>query len=187
MKIGFIGSHSSGKTTLVWQLAAWLKLQGYQDVAIVSEIARECDLVKNKDTTFDSQFWILMNQIDRERRLRDHEILLTDRTVIDNLAYSAWALLKTEKITRWEYTFMEKVARAWSMLYPYKIVFFLEPLKLQKDSQRDLDPKYQRFIYRKIKDLSTLFEPNVVYFKGTKEDRFEDMKEEMLRLLKDKV
>ena len=65
MKIAFIGTHGVGKTTLCYELAASLKKRDLS-VELVREVARECPLPINRDTTLKAQSWILHTQIARE-------------------------------------------------------------------------------------------------------------------------
>ena len=87
MKIAFIGTHGVGKTTLCFDLAAHLKRLDYT-VDLVKEVARDCPLPINRDTTYDAQSWILHTQIARELASAGrHEIVICDRSVLDNYAY----------------------------------------------------------------------------------------------------
>jgi len=65
LKIAFIGTHGVGKTTLCFDLAAHLKRLDFS-VDLVKEVARECPLPINRDTTLEAQSWILHTQIARE-------------------------------------------------------------------------------------------------------------------------
>ena len=87
MKLALIGSHGVGKTTLCYELAARLKRRN-ADVEIVREVARSCPLPINQDTTIRSQEWILLNQISWEiEATAAHEVVLCDRSVLDNYCY----------------------------------------------------------------------------------------------------
>ena len=65
MKIAFIGTHGVGKTTLCYELAAALKRLDLS-VDLVKEVARDCPLPINRETTDDAQNWILHTQVARE-------------------------------------------------------------------------------------------------------------------------
>ena len=62
MKVAFIGTHGVGKTTLCYDLAAALKKRDLT-VELVREVARECPLPINQETTLKAQAWILHTQI----------------------------------------------------------------------------------------------------------------------------
>ncbi|MFH0857239.1 MAG: ATP-binding protein [Candidatus Magasanikbacteria bacterium] len=92
MKITIIGTHSTGKTTIIEQLKNTLQIHG-KEVFVIQELARECPLPINETTTLEAQKWILENQIQRENEI-DHtnRILITDRSSLDNFAYMYRAL-----------------------------------------------------------------------------------------------
>ena len=87
MKIAFIGTHGVGKTTLCFDLAARMKRLDLS-VDLVKEVARQCPLPINRDTTLDAQSWILHRQIAEEiEAVSRFEAVICDRSVIDNYAY----------------------------------------------------------------------------------------------------
>lgn len=91
MKIAFIGTHGVGKTTLCYDLAAALKRQGVH-VDMVKEVARLSPLPINRQTSLDAQTWILATQIAEEiRSAAHHQVVVCDRSVLDNYAYMALA------------------------------------------------------------------------------------------------
>jgi nicotinamide riboside kinase len=87
LKIGFIGTHGVGKTTLCYGLAARLKAR---DVVldIVHEVARRCPLPINERTSVAAQSWILHTQISDELVAgARHPVVICDRSVLDNYVY----------------------------------------------------------------------------------------------------
>lgn len=87
LKLGFIGTHGVGKTTLCYGLAARLKAR---DVVldIVHEVARRCPLPINEATSVAAQSWILHTQIaDELVAAARHPVVLCDRSVLDNYVY----------------------------------------------------------------------------------------------------
>jgi thymidylate kinase len=87
MKIAIIGTHFTGKTELAEALHKMLREEG-RDSVIIKEVARHCPLPVNQQSTFESQAWILAEQVKREIESSNHEIVISDRSVIDNYAYS---------------------------------------------------------------------------------------------------
>lgn len=88
-KLALMGSHGVGKTTLCFELAARLKRRDLA-VDMVKEVARSCPLPLNQATTVDAQSWILYTQMAREiETARDQDVLVCDRSVLDNYAYLA--------------------------------------------------------------------------------------------------
>lgn len=88
MKIAIIGTHSTGKTTLLTALTSYLKNTATKNVICVREIARECPFPINENTSIDAQTWILQKQIEKEKLLHTTgTMLLCDRATLDNFAY----------------------------------------------------------------------------------------------------
>jgi nicotinamide riboside kinase len=87
VKIAFIGTHGVGKTTLCYDLAGALKRSGVA-VDMVKEVARLSPLPINRQTSKDAQTWILMTQVAEEIRSGAyHEVVVCDRSALDNYAY----------------------------------------------------------------------------------------------------
>jgi predicted ATPase len=87
LKVAFIGTHGVGKTTLCYDLASALKRQGVH-VDVVKEVARLSPLPINRQTSLEAQTWILMTQVAEEIRSGAyHEVVVCDRSVLDNYAY----------------------------------------------------------------------------------------------------
>jgi thymidylate kinase len=87
VKVAFIGTHGVGKTTLCYDLASALKRQGIH-VDVVKEVARLSPLPINRQTSLEAQTWILMTQVAEEIRSGAyHQVVVCDRSVLDNYAY----------------------------------------------------------------------------------------------------
>jgi len=100
VKVAFIGSHGVGKTTLCFDLAAVLKKEGLP-VDIVKEVARLSPLPINRQTSLAAQTWILMTQVAEEvRSAASHDVVICDRSVLDNYAYLVYAGDKVRAIER---------------------------------------------------------------------------------------
>jgi nicotinamide riboside kinase len=86
-KIAFIGSHSVRKTNAVHAFASTVGRAG-RSVEVGREVIRFNPLGLNEGATPEAQLWVLMAQIQQELELRNRaEILVTDRSVVDNFAY----------------------------------------------------------------------------------------------------
>ena len=87
MKICIIGTHSTGKTTLVNELAKHFKNKGKQTKTI-SELSRLCPHPINETTSIDAQTWILNEQMRYEDLYQmTGSWVFCDRGTIDNFAY----------------------------------------------------------------------------------------------------
>jgi len=134
MKIGFIGSQGTGKTTLAYKVAAELKMKGH-DVYVLSEVARSCPLPINEGTTRESQLWIIGKQMTREQSAKG-KIYITDRTILDPYCYG----LRIDK--EFFSTFKDFIK---SYMTTYDLIFYLEPNDdyLVDDGTRSTDTKFR--------------------------------------------
>ena len=144
MKVAFIGSHGVGKTTLCYDLAAVLKRQGLS-VDIIKEVARLSPLPINRKTSLDAQTWILTTQIAEEiRSASQHQVVVCDRSVLDNYAYMVLACGRQ----RW----LERLINHWMRSYD---LLFKVPVsgEAAADGVRDTDDFFIRSIDQLVDGL----------------------------------
>lgn len=143
-KIGFIGSQGTGKTTMMFELAVFLK-KAKQDVSILSEVARSCPLPINEETTKESQFWIFGKQLTREQTMKG-KILISDRTLLDVLLYSA---RKFPNISNTLKPFVREYMKT------YTAIIYLPPNDkyLLKDNIRSVDKRFRDEIDKLAKEM----------------------------------
>jgi len=140
MKIAFIGTHGVGKTTLCYDLAACLKKRDVT-VELVREVARECPLPINRDTTLTAQSWILHTQIAWElAAAAKSEVVVCDRAALDNFCYLKRAGGSGERERA-----LEALVASWTPTYD---VLVKVPIcgKPRFDGVRDTDLKFQHDI-----------------------------------------
>jgi len=145
MKIAFIGTHGVGKTTLCYDLAARLKRQD-RIVDLVKEVARNCPLPINRDTTLQAQAWILHSQIAHEIAVSaQNEIVICDRSVLDNYAYLVHSAGSQPAY--------DALVREWVGTYDrlFKVPILAAPTF---DGMRDTNQLFQREIDTLIDDLA---------------------------------
>jgi len=145
-KIGIIGTHGTGKTTLAFRLAAEYKIANpSKSVTIVSEVARRCPLPINKKTTAEAQMWIFCHQMAAEIEAEyKNDIVICDRTVLDNLAYFE-RLFKfgyLGKPTERLFYHFSKVADSWIETYT-KLYFLLPKAEITGDGIRSTSRDFQ--------------------------------------------
>lgn len=153
MKIAFVGSHCVGKTTAVWHVGSALKQMGYESVEILPELARLCPHPINEEASFQTNLWIIFEQIKTEYSMSQKTshgkeiIILSDRSVYDCYAYAA--SVRPEKAT-----FMWKIVKAWEELEPYDLIIYFpiewEPIE---DGTRSTDKRWQNEIERLLLDV----------------------------------
>ena len=86
-KIAFIGSHSVRKSNAVHAFASTIGRAG-RSVEVGREVVRFNPLGLNEGATPEAQLWVLLTQVQQELELaRRAEVLVTDRSVVDNFAY----------------------------------------------------------------------------------------------------
>ncbi len=140
MKVAFIGTHGVGKTTLCYDLAAGLKKRDLS-VELVREVARECPLPINRETTVRAQAWILHTQIAWELQAEAKaDVVCCDRSVLDNYCYLVRAATGDPQIH-----VLASLVRSWTATYD---VLFRVPIvgDPRFDGIRDTDLLFQREI-----------------------------------------
>ncbi len=165
MKIALIGTHGVGKTTLAFELAAKLKRLD-RGVALVTEVARDCPLPINRETTLDAQTWILHTQCAREIAAQaKSEIVVCDRSVLDNYAYLAHAVGRQDEIEAW----MGRWCRTYAALF--KVPIWQPP---SFDGTRDTDAAFQREIDATLDRLIAAIGVEVVRLDAHRSERWAD-------------
>lgn len=144
MKLAFIGTHGVGKTTLCYDLAAVLKRQGI-NVDMVKEVARLSPLPINRKTSLDAQTWILASQVAEEiRSSASHEVVVCDRSVLDNYAYLMFACGRQKAIER----FVEYWMKSYTLLFKVPVSG-----EAAADGVRDTDGFFMRSIDQLVDSL----------------------------------
>lgn len=144
MKVAFIGSHGVGKTTLCYDLAGALKRQGVH-VDMVKEVARLSPLPINRKTSLDAQTWILMTQVAEEiRSAAYHEVVVCDRSALDNYAYMVLACGRQKPFER----FVAHWMKGYDLLF--KVPISGAP---SADGVRDTDEFFMRSVDQMVDTL----------------------------------
>jgi nicotinamide riboside kinase len=114
-KIAFIGSHSVRKSNAVHAFASTIGRAG-RSVEVGREVVRFNPLGLNEGATPEAQLWVLVTQVQQELELaRRAEVLVTDRSVVDNFAYYL-------RVTGGEDPFgVEPLIRRWSASYDLSV------------------------------------------------------------------
>lgn len=161
LKVGFSGAHSTGKTTLINQLRGYLESQFGRDVGLITEVARDLiyrsgddAFLHRKNSSKERQFWIQIQQIILESEVThrtNKSILLTDRTVVDNLAYTRHNFPPERRDVPMD-PFLDEQATSW--MRTYDLVFYLPvEFPLDIDTVREDDTAFQLDIDTTIRRL----------------------------------
>jgi nicotinamide riboside kinase len=144
LKIAFIGTHGVGKTTLCYDLAGLLKRQGV-NLDIVKEVARLSPLPVNRQTSLEAQLWILMTQVAEEiRAASQHQVVVCDRSALDNFAYLAFACGRPRPIER----FVDYWMKTYDLLFKVPMAG-----AASADGFRDTDEFFMRSIDQLVDEL----------------------------------
>ena len=172
MKIGFCGTISVGKTTLVNALKELPEFAGYEFRTERSKYLRDLGIPLNTDSTLKGQF-IFMAERSSELYLDD---MITDRTIIDVMAF-----------TRLAYTIPYFMADALNdaaapLLREYDYIFYVSPkgVNLEDNGVRVVDAEYRKEIDKEIKKLIEKYRtkiPHLAELSGTTEERIKKLKQ----------
>ena len=69
LKVGILGTHGIGKTTLAYELAQVLQKQAIS-VSVLTELARECPYELGVNQVKEATTWLITRQISRELELQ---------------------------------------------------------------------------------------------------------------------
>lgn len=145
MKIAFLGTHGTGKTTLAHDVVVNLKKLGV-DADFMNEIARNCPFPLNEDATKKSQIWIILSQIIAEMESEDKcGVLICDRSVLDGYCYYANKFGRSPVL--------ENLVKEHLKTYDKLIRVPIRKGFLVKDKIRSTDEKFQKDIDKQFDKL----------------------------------
>lgn len=171
MRIGFSGTHSTGKTTLVKELEKYLP--NYHLDINVSRWVHGLGFPLNQTTNDESQE---LNLIKRVAHLNSYDKLLADRTIADNIAYT---LAGWERKSITDSSLEYQMHLYYQNIEKYDIIFYIPPeIELEVDEVRPEDVEYRAEIDKLIRKLLTDDKSlhrvkNLVPITGTLEQRIE--------------
>jgi GTPase SAR1 family protein len=172
MKIGFCGTMSVGKTTLVNALKELPEFKDYYFATERSKYLRDLGIPLNTDSTLKGQTMFLAERISELMR----ENIITDRTIIDIIAFTECA-----KSIHW----LEKkeyVMFALNFLKEYDYIFYISPegIEIEDNGVRETDIEYRKKIDETIKNILLINKHKIKNFhkiSGTTKERIQSIKE----------
>lgn len=159
IKIGVMGAHGCGKTSMAGEIIRGLHkigaLEGGKTVELVAETAREIPQVLNENMTIESQRWMFQEQVEREKEHAGVDYLVCDRTIVDPLVYAMWMAERTGDAD-WQMFVDARISVMLEWFNSYDVVFWMRPhddegvrgRMLLPDGVRNVDPEYQADIDR---------------------------------------
>ena len=174
MKIGFCGTVSVGKTTLVNALKELPEFADYNFATERSKYLRDLGIPLNTDSTLKGQFIFLA---ERASELFQENII-TDRTIVDVMAFTRLA----KSIP---YFMGDEFFKASSyMISEYDYIFYVSPegVEIEDNGVRTIDANYRKEVDKEIQRLLTLYKtkiPKYYELSGTTEERIQKIKQVM--------
>jgi nicotinamide riboside kinase len=177
MKIGFCGTISVGKTTLVNALKELPEFADYHFATERSKYLRDLGIPLNTDSTLKGQLIFLA---ERASELL-HKNMITDRTVIDVMAFSHLSITIPFFIS----ADLNKAVS--ELIRDYDYIFYVSPegVELEDNGVRVVDSEYRIELDKTIKKLleQHKFKFNAIKgyseLSGTTEERIEKIKQVM--------
>ena len=175
MKIGFCGTMSVGKTTLVNALAELPEFKNYKFRTERSKYLMGLGIPLNTDSTVKGQAVFLA---ERASELMNDNII-TDRTIIDVMAFA-----KCSK-SMYPSESDDFCSFANNMLNEYDYVFYVsaEGVEIENNGVRETDADYRKEIDETIQLLITKYRhkiKNLIEISGSTEERIKAVKEAIL-------
>ena len=142
-RVAIFGTHGSAKTTLVYKLAAYFKMQN-KNVTVIHETARQSPFPINHAAVYQTTLFLIASQLKKEleAEAEGFEISISDRTLSDAFVYINH--LKRDNV----YTHMlEPFCMQW--IKQYDVLVYLEPTPgylPEDDGRRACDLDYQMAI-----------------------------------------
>lgn len=171
MKIGFTGTMSCGKTTLVNALKELPEFKDYKFVTERSKYLRDLGIPLNTDSTLKGQTIFLAERCSE----LICENIITDRTVIDVMAFTMCA----DSINTFDKDRFEEYASRF--IEEYDWIFYVSPsgVEIEDNNVRTTDAQYRARIDDMIKYLYTSHLnkiQNIGVISGSTEDRVKQIK-----------
>ena len=174
MKIGFCGTMSVGKTTLVNALKELPEFKDYHFRTERSKHLMNLGIPLNTDSTLKGQ---LVFASERAAELMQENII-TDRTIIDVMAFCELS----KSMSKAEKDHINGVL--WHLIREYDIIFDITDISIpiEDNGVRETDKEYRLSIHQKISSILGMYRympSKVVTISGTIEERVGQIKESM--------
>ena len=170
MKIGFCGTMSVGKTTLVNTLKELPEFKNYSFRTERSKHLMNLGIPLNTDSTFKGQ---LVFASERAAEMMQEKII-TDRTIIDVMAFTNLSTSMED------YEKYHLNASLYHLIKEYDIIFYVSPkgVKIEDNGIRETNSKYREAIDKEILSLIQTYglATKVIKLSGTTEKRIKQVK-----------
>ena len=144
LRIAIIGSHGTGKTTLAKALVEKLKFNKIPDVVRMPGGAFDKGFQIDKNTLPESQFWILLKQLEFERNIPPPWI--SDKSLYDNIVYGQQTFKNKD--------FLKLIKEIVFRNAQYDLIVYLVPsFPYMHENKRSTDPEFHKIIHRKYQEF----------------------------------
>jgi len=169
MKIGFCGTMSVGKTTLVNALKDLPEFKNYISRTERSKYLMEMGIPLNTDSTLKGQ---LVFAAERASELMQENII-TDRTIVDVMAF---AKLSTSMSDEEKFYLCATIQ---PLMNEYDFLFYVSPegVEIEDNGVRETDAKYRMAIDEEIRLTTQMHRSKkTITINGTTKERIEQVK-----------
>jgi nicotinamide riboside kinase len=166
MKIAFIGTHSTGKTTMLNELKK-LNLPYTYHTEVVRDLINNYKIQINEDSTEETQL-IFFNEYLKKLILEGN--FISDRCILDALAYTEWLSVEKGNIKPYLVGYMNLVAKEYVGRYD-KIFYFPIEFKNVQDGVRSTDEKFREEIDCYMLGVLERFKVPYIKVTGTVKER----------------
>jgi nicotinamide riboside kinase len=169
MKIGFTGTMSVGKTTLVNALKELPEFENYTFRTERSKYLRDLGIPLNTDSTIKGQIIFLAERASELLQPR----IITDRTIIDVMAFTKLA----ESIPHYIGDQFETLAS--NLVREYDYIFYISPkgIPIEDNGVRTTDIEYRDKVDKEIQRILKKRAPQHIELYGTTEERIQKIKQ----------
>ena len=169
MKIGFCGTMSVGKTTLVKALKELPEFKNYTFRTERSKYLMEMGIPLNTDSTLKGQ---LVFAAERASELLQKNII-TDRTIVDVMAFNALS----KSMTATESYFLNHTLE--HLINDYDYLFYISPagVEVEDNGVRETDSEYRDNINKKILEILDTYSNKYITINGSVEKRIKTVKQ----------
>lgn len=167
MKIGFTGTMSVGKTTLVKALQEIPDLEDYVFTTERSAYLHSLGIPLNHETTIEGQTVFLAERVTELMQPN----IVTDRTIIDVMAFTHCA----KRVSYMDGDAFEEYAARFVKQYDY--IFYVSPkgVEIEDNGVRETDAMYRKEIDKTIKQLLDKHRPIYYTIEGSTEERIKQV------------
>jgi len=167
MRIGFTGTMSVGKTTLVKALQEIPDLEGYTFTTERSQYLHSLGIPLNHETTIEGQTVFLAERVTELMQPN----IVTDRTIIDVMAFTHCA----KRVSYMDGDAFEEYAARFIKQYDY--IFYVSPkgVEIEDNGVRETDAMYRKEIDKTIKQLLDKHRPIYYTIEGSTEERIKQV------------